>query len=117
MTKASASIAVLLLVFLFAPTYADLTAEDLLEIQKIVKEESRATEQRLKEYVDIKFTALQGEMNARFDALSREMNARFDVLGGQISFIQWLLGIFFGGGVVGFLIWLWQYLKGIELTS
>ena len=71
-------IAILSLLLLASPVYAELTKED---IRTIFKEENTASEKRIKEYIDLKIETV----NARIDALDKSLNARIDAVDQKLS--------------------------------
>ena len=60
-------IAILSLLLVTSPAFAELTKED---IRTIVKEENAALEKRVKEYIDLKIETV----NARIDAVDKCQN-------------------------------------------
>ena len=64
-----------LVLLLVSPAFAQLTKED---IRTIFKEESAASEKRIKEYIDLKIDGVEKSLNARIDALDKSLNARID---------------------------------------
>ncbi len=69
-----------LLLLLASPAFGELTKEDL---RTIVKEESAASEKRMKEYIDLKVEAINARFdstNARIDAVEKSLNGRIDAV-------------------------------------
>jgi exonuclease VII large subunit len=64
-------------------------------LQREMNSRFEAVDKRF-EAVDKRFEALQREMNSRFEALQREMNARFVAMDKRFSAIQWMIGILVG---------------------
>ena len=71
------TVTILLLLLFASSAYGELTKEDL---RTIVREESAASEKRMKEYIDLKIETI----NARFDAI----NARIDAVNTRIDAVN-----------------------------
>ena len=74
------TVTILSLLLLAAPTFGELTKED---VRTIVKEESAASEKRMKEYIDLKIETVNARidaLNTRMDALEKSVDGRFDAL-------------------------------------
>ena len=71
-------VTILALLLLAFPVCAELTKEDL---RTILKEESAASEKRMKEYIDLKIDGVEKSLNARIDAV----NTRIDGLDQRID--------------------------------
>ena len=71
-------IAILSLLLVTSPAFAELTKED---IRTIVKEENAALEKRVKEYIDLKIETV----NARIDAVEKSVDGRFDNANGYFD--------------------------------
>ncbi len=74
---------ILTLLFLFVASTAqsDLTPKDLKNIQEIVKEAITESENRTKEYVNLKFDSLEKSVNERFNSVDKRFDSvdkRFD---------------------------------------
>ena len=75
-------ITILLLLLFASSAYGQLTKED---IRTIVKEDSAASEKRMKEYIDLKIDGVEKSLNARIDALDKSLNARIDSTNARID--------------------------------
>ena len=71
------TVTILLLLLLVSPAYGQLTKED---VRTIVKEESAASEKRIKGYIDLKIDGVEKSLNARIDGVEKSLNARIDAL-------------------------------------
>ena len=64
------------------PALGELTDADLDKIRLIVKEEvkeeSAASEKRMKEYIDLKIDGVEKSLGARIDAVEKNLNTRID---------------------------------------
>ena len=79
-------IAILSLLLLASPVYAELTKEDLRiiikeEVRPIIKEEVAASEKRTREHIDLKIETV----NARIDGLDKSLNARIDAVDQKLT--------------------------------
>ena len=76
------TVTILLLLLFASSAYGELTKEDL---RTIVKEESAASEKRMKEYIDLKVDALDDKLSTRIDALEKSMDARFGAVDNSLD--------------------------------
>ncbi len=77
---------VTILALLFASSaYGELTKEDLHDLKedlhKVIKEESAASEKRMKEYIDLKIETV----TARIDGVEKSLGARIDNTNGYFD--------------------------------
>ena len=74
-------LSILFLVIAF-PALGELTDADFDKIRLIVKEEvkeeSAASEKRMKEYIDLKIDGVEKSLGARIDAVEKNLNTRID---------------------------------------
>lgn len=89
--------ALLLLLLLAHPAFAQLKPEDILiireEVAKIVKTENDARETRMREYVDLKFDVPDTKFTSRFEGLSRQLTMVIILVIGLIALIVVAIGI------------------------
>ena len=81
-------VTILSLLLLTTSAFAQLTKED---VRTIVKEESAASEKRMREYIDLKVEAINARFdatNGRIDALEKNLNARIGDLNARIGDID-----------------------------
>ena len=71
------TVTILLLLLFVSSAYGQLTKED---VRTIVKEESAASEKRMKEYIDLKIDGVEKSLNARIDGVDKSLSARIDAL-------------------------------------
>ncbi len=88
-------IAILSLLLLASPVYAELTKEDLRtiikeEVRPIIKEEIAASEKRTREYIDLKIDALDNKLNARIGAVENNLNVKIDAVNKSLGRV-WLM--------------------------
>ena len=79
------TVTILLLLLFASSAYGELTKEDL---RTIIKEESAASEKRMKEYIDLKVDALDDKLSTRIDALEKNVDARFDATNARINAVD-----------------------------
>ena len=93
-----------LLLLLASPVFGELTKEDL---RTIIKEESAASEKRMREYIDLKVEAINARFdatNARIDGVEKSLSARIDALeknvddrfGAVDKKLDWVWGLMIG---------------------
>jgi hypothetical protein len=79
-----------LLVFV-QPAFAALTPDDIQiireEVTKIVKDQNDALEKRLREYVDLKFEALDTKFTTKFEALDTKVTTLFGEVDKRLTYI------------------------------
>ena len=89
--------ALLLLLLLVHPAFAQLKPEDILiirdEVTKIVKTENDARETRMREYVDLKFDVQDTKFTSKYEGLSRQLTMVVILVIGLIALIVVAIGI------------------------
>ena len=65
----------ILLSIIALPAHSELTPTDLDKIQEIVREVVSASEERMREYLDIKFESLEKSINERFNGVNERFNS------------------------------------------
>ncbi|MGQ9629345.1 MAG: hypothetical protein ACUVXI_03395 [bacterium] len=106
-------------------SYADLTKEDLREIEGIVTRviEGKfailsgridALDAKIVE-LDKRLTTQMAEMDKRLTAqmaeMDRRLTAQIEANGKKIDFLLSIFTILFGGSVLGFVVWLFNYFR------
>ena len=79
------TVTILLLLLFASSAYGQLTKED---VRTIVKEESAASEKRMKEHIDLKIETVNARIdavNTRIDALEKSVDGRFDAVNGRFD--------------------------------
>ena len=79
------TVTILSLLFLASPAFGELTKED---IRTIFKEESAASEKRIKEYIDLKIDALDNKLSTRIDGVEKSLNTRIDAVDKRIDKLE-----------------------------
>ena len=79
------TVTILLLLLFASSAYGQLTKED---VRTIVKEESAASEKRMKEHIDLKIDGVEKSLNARIDGVEKSLNARIDSLDEKIDNVE-----------------------------
>ncbi len=95
-------ITVLIAMFLLftVPAFSELTAEDIEKIRSIVKEETAASEKRMKEYVsqeiakvNIKIEEMDKRLTSEIRALDKRLDHIFTLVIALVAFIAVVIGI------------------------
>lgn len=95
-------ITVLIVMFLLftVPAFSELTAEDIEKIRSIVKEETAASENRMKEYVsheiakvNIKIEEMDKRLTSEIRALDKRLDHIFTLVIALVAFIAVVIGI------------------------
>lgn len=77
-------VTILLLLLLTSAAFGELTKEDLYDLKedlhKVIKEESAASEKRMKEYIDLKIDGVEKSLNAKINGVEKSLNAKIGAL-------------------------------------
>lgn len=89
--------ALLLLLLLVHPAFAQLTPDDIRvireEVTKIVKAENDARETRMREYIDLKFDLQDTKFTSKIEGLNRQLTIVVILVSGLIALIVVAIGI------------------------
>ena len=72
------------LLLLASPAFGELTKED---VRTIIKEESAASEKRVKEYIDLKIDALDDKLSTRIDGVDKKLDWVWYMMIGLIGLV------------------------------
>ncbi len=77
-------VTILSLLLLTSAAFGELTKEDLYDLKedlhKVIKEESAASEKRMKEYIDLKIDGVEKSLNAKINGVEKSLNAKIGAL-------------------------------------
>lgn len=79
------TVTIVSLLLLTSTAFAELTKED---VRTIFKEESAASEKRIKEYIDLKIDGLDNKLSARIDGVEKSLNTRIDAVDKRIDKLE-----------------------------
>jgi len=82
---------IILLLFL-SPAFAEVTKEDLREMEQRIKEYIDLKINRLEESVDLKMSKLEDSTNNRIRILETKMEERDKRLTAEIEMVKWMVG-------------------------
>ena len=89
-------ITILSLLLLTSAAFGELTKADLHDLKedlhKVIKEESAASEKRMKEHIDLKIETV----NARIDAVERDLNTRIDAVDKSLGRVWFMIAVLSG---------------------
>jgi hypothetical protein len=74
-------------------TFAELTKEDLREIEAIVQKSEERLEKQLREYIDLKFAAQEATINGRFAKIDERFEGIDKQLQMLMAFVIALIGL------------------------